>query len=96
MLSDISFCELGLAGGVCKSTDDEQSNNVLAFPLDLTSNASLKELEDHALRYPILEIVSDPYSICEVLGIKEALSIAIIENDIISTLGNGFFDLLRS
>ena len=96
MFSDVSFGKLGLAGSISESTDNEQSNDVLAFALDLTADASLKEFEDHALLFPILEIVADPDSISKVLGIKEALSIAVVENDIIATLSNGFFDLLRS
>jgi hypothetical protein len=96
VFSDVSFGKLGIACSISESTDNEQSNDVLAFALDLTADASLKELEDHALLFPILEIVTDPDSICQVLCIKEALSIAVVENDIISALSNGFFDLLRS
>ena len=96
MLPNVSFGKLGIAGGVCESTDNEQSNYVLAFTLDLTADASLKELEDHALLIPILEIVTDPDSISQVLGIKEGLSVAVIENDIIATLSNRFLNLLRS
>jgi hypothetical protein len=96
VLSDVSFGKLGLTSGVCEPTDNEQSNYVLAFALDLPADASLKELEDHALLISILEIVTDPDSISQVLGIKEGLSVAVIEDDIIATLSNRFFNLLRS
>jgi hypothetical protein len=96
VLPNVSFGKLGVASGVCKSTDNEESNYVLAFSLDLPADASLKELEDHALLATILEIVTNPDSVSKVLGIKEGLSVTVIENDIFATLSNGFFNLLRS
>ncbi len=80
VFSNVSFGKLGLFCTVNESPDNEHSNEVLVFAHDLSSNTTLKELEDHAVLFPILEIVTDPDSISQVLGIKEALRVTGILN----------------